>query len=110
MERVSVGVHWDSDTSMPIPNWEAIAEAEPAEAGADALHVYWTSAARQWLEVLNQQLGDHYAVAESADFLLLSNLEARPATVILQTCQRMLARIRRNLGRWRSSRAWVSMW
>ncbi|WP_295844934.1 hypothetical protein [uncultured Xanthomonas sp.] len=98
MARVSVGMHWDSDTSMPIPKWEAIAEAEPAEAGADALHVYWTSAARQWLEVLDQQLGDHYAVTESADFLLLSNLEARPATVVLQTCQRMLARIRRSLG------------
>ncbi|UYK77319.1 hypothetical protein NG825_02850 [Xanthomonas sacchari] len=96
--RVSVDMHWDSDTSMPIPKWEAIAEAEPAEAGADALHVYWTSAARQWLEVLNQQLGDHYAVTESADFLLLSNLQARPATLVLQTCQRMLARIRRNLG------------
>lgn len=25
MARVSVGMHWDSDTSMPIPKWEASA-------------------------------------------------------------------------------------
>jgi len=98
MARVPVDMHWHSDASMPIPDWESIAKEEPADAEGDALHVYWTSAAHQWLQALNQRLGEHYTVTESADFLLLSNLEARPATVVLQTCQRMRARIRRNLG------------
>lgn len=91
-------MHWYSDTSLPIPNWDAIAEGEPAGMQADTLHVYWTSAAHEWLEALNQKLGDHYAVTESTDFLLLSNLQARPSEVVLQTCQRMLARIGRSLG------------
>lgn len=96
--RVPVQMHWYSDTTLAIPDWERIHQDLPPDLGGEAGHSYWTSAAREWLEALNQQLGDHYCVRESADFLLLSNMYPRPAEVFLQTCQRMLARISRNLG------------
>ena len=47
---------------------------------------------------MRDALGTHYGITASQDFLLLSTLEARPAQVFLATCQRMRARIVRNLG------------
>ena len=98
MPRVPVRMHWFNGTTLAIADWARIHQDFPAELSGQAEHIYWTSAAREWLEALNQQLGEHYCVRESADFLLLSNMYPRPAEVFLQTCQRMLARISRNLG------------
>lgn len=96
--RVPVRMHWFADTRLPIPDWSRIAEDEAAELEGEAAHAHWDSAARTWLEAMNEALGTHYRIHESEDFLLLSNLLDRPAQVFLATCQRMLARIRRNLG------------
>ncbi|WP_269789836.1 hypothetical protein [Stenotrophomonas sp. Iso1] len=98
LPRVPVQMHWYGGTQLPIADWERISQDAPAEQDAEAVHVYRTSAAREWLEALNQQLGEHYRITESADFLLLSNLRDRPAVVVLETCQRMLSRISRSLG------------
>ncbi|KRG65570.1 hypothetical protein ABB26_03200 [Stenotrophomonas humi] len=98
LPRVPVQMHWYDGTQLPIADWERISQDAPAEMNAEAVHVYRTSAAREWLEALNQQLGEHYRINESADFLLLSNLQDRPAVVVLETCQRMLSRISRSLG------------
>lgn len=98
MPRVPVRMHWYASTRLPIADWERIDEDAPQQTAADAQHLYRTSAARAWLEAMNPPLGEHYRISESADFLLLSNLQDRPAEVLLATCQRMLARIRRSLG------------
>lgn len=98
LPRVPVQMHWYVGTQLPIADWERISQDAPVEMDAEAVHVYRTSAAREWLEALNQQLGEHYRITESADFLLLSNLQDRPAVVVLETCQRMLSRISRSLG------------
>lgn len=98
LPRVPVQMHWYDGTQLPIADWERISQDAPVEMDAEAVHVYRTSAAREWLEALNQQLGEHYRITESADFLLLSNLQDRPAVVVLETCQRMLSRISRSLG------------
>ncbi|WP_296282836.1 hypothetical protein [Pseudoxanthomonas sp.] len=96
--RVPVAMHWFADTRLPIVDWERLHEAGNAPPHGEEAHVYWDSAAQAWLEALRDALGSPYHVTGSDDFLLLSTLEARPAQVFLTTCQRMHARIRRNLG------------
>jgi len=98
LPRVPVQMHWFTDTQLAIADWQRIHETAPVDLAGDAAHIYWTSAAHAWLEALNQQLGEHYRISESQDFLLLSNLQDRPAQVFLQTCQRMLKRISASLG------------
>jgi len=96
--RVPVQMHWYDGTEMPIPNWERIGAGEVAGLQGAAAHAYWTSAALEWLESLQETLGSHYHLYQSPDFLLLSNMERSPARVFLETCQRALAHISRSLG------------
>jgi hypothetical protein len=98
LPRVPVRMHWYDGAQLPIADWDRISEDAPAGLDADATHIHRTSAAKEWLEALNQQLGEHYRITESADFLLLSNLMDRPGEVFLATCQRLLSRINRSLG------------
>lgn len=104
--RVPVRMHWFADTQLPIPDWQPMHEGEAAALAGEEAHAYWDSAALAWLEAMNQALGPHYRVTESADFLLLSNLLDRPAQVFLETCQRMLARITRNLAELADDGGW----
>jgi len=106
LPRIPVQMHWLADTQLPIPDWQRIGEGEPAGLEGGAMHAYWTSAALNWLEASNEALGSHYRIKESQDFLLLSNLEDRPAQVFLATCQRMLARITRSLGELADDSGW----
>ena len=85
--RVPVQMHWFAGTLLPIPDWSRFADGATGALEGDAAHAYWDSAARTWLEAMNEALGDHYRIHESADFLLLSNLMDRPAQVFLATCQ-----------------------
>lgn len=98
LPRVPVRMHWYDGTQLPIADWGRISEDAPAQMDAEAMHIHRTSAAKEWLEALNQRLGEHYRITESGDFLLLSNLMDRPGEVFLASCQRLLGRIRRNLG------------
>lgn len=98
LPRVPVRMHWYDGTGLPIADWGRIDEDAPAGMDGVATHIHRTSAAKEWLEALNQRLGEHYRITESADFLLLSNLMVRPGEVFLASCQRLLSRINRNLG------------
>ena len=98
LPRMPVRMHWYAGTGLPIADWGRIDEDAPVGMDAVATHIHRTSAAKEWLEALNQQLGEHYRITESADFLLLSNLMDRPGEVFLASCQRLLSRINRSLG------------
>lgn len=98
MARVPVHMHWFDGTALPIPDWQRVQQEVAQDIDDADAHVFWTSAAHAWLQALNAALGEHYGIHESQDFLLLSNLQERPAQVFLATCQRMLARINRSLG------------
>ncbi|MEG1680814.1 MAG: hypothetical protein RR326_12020, partial [Stenotrophomonas sp.] len=98
LPRVPVRMHWYDGTQLPIADWERIDEDAPTLMDAEAVHIHRTSAAKEWLEALNHQLGEHYRITESTDFLLLSNLMDRPGEVFLASCQRLLSRINRSLG------------
>ncbi|NOT87523.1 MAG: hypothetical protein HOP03_05010 [Lysobacter sp.] len=92
-----VDMVWYADTRMPLPVWEEIAKAErpgwtPAEHDA-----FWTAAAGRWLQAIAAGLSPSYRIHESEDFLLLSELEDRPAEVFMQFCQSVRRRIVRNL-------------
>lgn len=106
LPRIPVEMHWFADTRMPIPDWERIGHSEPEGLEGDQRHAYWTTAASTWLEACVEVLGEGYRIQQSADFLLLSALEDRPAQVFLNTCQRMLARITRNLGALAHDEGW----
>jgi len=96
--RVPVEVPWFTGTALPLVDWERLQASEAAALDGDAAHALWDSAAQTWLEALRDALGGRYHVTGSADFLLLSTLEPRPAALFLAACQRMHARILRNLG------------
>ena len=104
--RVPVPMHWFDGTRLPIADWERLHEEGGTALEGEAAHVYWDSAAQDWLDALCEALGEPYHVTGSDDFLLLSTLEARPAQVFLATCQRMRARIVRNLGALADSGGW----
>ena len=95
--RVAVDMAWFADTRLPIVDWERL-DAQAGDLAGEAAHAFWDSAAQAWLEALRDALGTHYGITASQDFLLLSTLEARPAQAFLAACQRMRARIVRNLG------------
>ena len=92
-----VDMVWYADTRMPLPVWEEIAKAErpgwtPAEHDA-----FWTAAAGRWLQAIAAGLSSSYRIHESEDFLLLSELEDRPAEIFMRFCQSVRRRIMRNL-------------
>lgn len=105
-ERVPLRMHWQADTRLPIADWTRIAEGEDAAWPAARRHAYWTSAAATWLEALGAATAGPLHLRESNEFLLLSALPPRPQSLFLQTCERMLARIRRNLGPLASDEGW----
>jgi len=87
-----------TDTRLPIPDWDLIAEGDAADASAAAHDAYWTSAAGHWLVAMQDALGDGYRVDASDDFLLLSDLPQREVEVFFAFCQSVRRRIARNLG------------
>jgi hypothetical protein len=95
-ERIPVAMVWRTDTRLPIPDWQAMQEADPG--GDDAArHAHWRSAAWHWLEALADRSGTGLSVSESKDFLLLSALPPRHAELFLAFCQRVLRRVRGSL-------------
>ena len=101
--RIAVDMRWRLDTRLPIPDWERL--REPA-GDDDQRHRFWTSAAGHWLDALGATFGAQYRVRESGDFLLLSALPERSATLFLRFCERALAQVRRNLGELASDDGW----
>ncbi|MCR6663937.1 MAG: hypothetical protein NVV60_12515 [Luteimonas sp.] len=97
-ERVPVAMHWQAGTRLPIADWARIADGEDPDWPAERRHAYWAAAAGAWLEALSTATATPLRLRESKEFLLLSALPPRAEVLFLQACERMLARIRRNLG------------
>lgn len=96
LPRVPVKMAWRDDTRFPTPDWQRMEDPEGME--RLELDAYWTSAALAWLEALADRMGGTYRVQASDDFLLLSSMDERKATLYLASCQRILARVTRALG------------
>jgi len=76
---------------MALPDWDAI--QAPQNALDPALHLFWSSAARAWLEALAGALGQGYRIGESAEFMLLSMLPLGEQRITLEYAERTRKRI-----------------
>lgn len=83
-------IAWRSDTTLPIPDWDR--QARP-EHGQEAQDDHANGLAAGWLDALSQALGGRLRREESANFMLLSALEPRPAKVLLEYLERSLRRV-----------------
>ncbi len=66
---------FSEELGFPRPDWQAVSGWMQAQVGQADLHASWQQAARHWLTRLRNGLGGKYAMAESAHFHLLSELE-----------------------------------
>lgn len=82
---------WLADTSLPIPDWHRQPWAEHGE--DEVLHVQANGLAAGWLEAMMAALGDRYARAESDNFMLLSSMEVRERSVLLDYLERSRRRV-----------------
>lgn len=84
-------IAWRGDATLPIPDWDR--QSWPDDGDAATQHAYASGLAAGWLDALAQALGHGLRREESANFMLLSALEPRPATVLLQYLERSLRRV-----------------
>src|SRR5687768_12670677 len=84
--RNPVTMHWRDGAAWPIPDWDAIAQAEDAQWQDAQRDAFWTDAASQWLERMAQEWNSGYAVRESREFFLLSAFKGRDSRVFLDFC------------------------
>ena len=82
---------WTTGTTMPIPDWDAVAATEPS--GAAALDAFWRDSAEAWMQSLAFNLGEGYTIAGSEHFLLLSPMPARQRELTLDYSERAHRRI-----------------
>ena len=78
------------DASMPIPDWPRVPWPDPADASAHDAHANGLAAA--WLDALAPHLAGSRR-RESADFMLLSTLDARAAATLLAYLDKSLKRL-----------------
>jgi len=88
---------WRAETRLPIPDWNAVATLEPADAPVEQLDAFWRRAATSWLTRLAHELGGAYRVALSDHFALLASRSARECQVTLDFAERVRRRILRTL-------------
>jgi len=91
--RNPVTMHWREDATWPIPDWEAIAQAEEAQWQDAERDAFWSAAASQWLERMAQEWDGGYAVRESREFFLLCAFAERDSRVFLDFCESVRKRI-----------------
>jgi hypothetical protein len=84
------GLVWREATSMPIPDWARVPWPETADAAGHDAHANGLAAA--WLDELATRMPGSRR-RESADFMLLSRLEARPAAALLAYLDKSLKRL-----------------
>lgn len=73
---------------LPRPNWDAIWEwvnTNVPDGDADAV---WTHLASEWVDKLIAALPAGYSRADSPEFMLLSNTDAKTAERLLRWCER----------------------
>jgi len=83
---------------FPRPNWGAINGWLRAFARRAEYHELWLQFTRLWLERLRAGLGGNYAVAESENFHLLSELAPKGRDTLLAFCEAARTRIDRVVG------------
>jgi hypothetical protein len=95
-------MHWlQTQSSLPLPDFELIAAQQPELTDSAELDQWWTAVAGHWLLQMGEQLsasGPACRIHESSDFLLLSALDERAAHTFLSFCQSVRRWILRNLG------------
>jgi hypothetical protein len=97
-KRAEVMMQWMLHSSLPVPNWEKIAEQMHHDWEHQQRHHFWTEAACCWLEKMGPLLGEQYRVDESENFLLLSPMPKRSTQLFMKFCETSLRRIKNNLG------------
>lgn len=88
---------WLADTTLPIPDWNAVAELAPTGAPDAAPSDFWRDAATGWLQRLAEALGPDYVVAGSEHFVVLSALSPRQRRATIDHAERTLRRILKTL-------------
>jgi hypothetical protein len=78
---------------FPRPDWKAIGEWIRANVTPDKLITAWQEIARIWLDKLCAALGRTYAVVESENFHLVSELDEKERNDLLSFLERARARI-----------------
>lgn len=78
-------------TIMPIPDWHQLDWPDTADVALQHRHA--NSLAAAWLDALTLTLGFQYRRSESANFMLLSSLEPRPAQVLIDYLEKSLKRV-----------------
>lgn len=86
-------IRWHENTSLPIPHWDQ--QAWPDTSQPDLLHAYANRLAAGWIDALAAAASgdDEYVRAESENFALLSSLEPRAASTLLQYLERSRKRV-----------------
>lgn len=82
---------WRGGTTLPIPDWQAMAWPESED--ADALHELANGQAAAWVDALAAALGEGHERVESPHFMLLSALAPRPARSLLEYLERSRKRV-----------------
>lgn len=96
-DHARVELKWYSDTTVPLPDWQDAWSLAPSRSDESALKRFWWSAALTWLGALRNHVGEHYSIEGSNCFALLSPLDPRQRTLLLEFCERARARILRTL-------------
>jgi hypothetical protein len=92
-----VELHWLSDATVPVPDWEDAWSLAPSRSDDAAQQRFWWSAARTWVNALRMHHGEHYAIESSKSFVLLSTLDPQQRKLLLDYCERARVRILRTL-------------
>lgn len=83
---------------FPRPDWGALNGWMRVFAKREELNTLWAQFTRFWLERLRARLGGDYAVAESDNFLLLSELVPKARETLLTFCESARAHLDRVVG------------
>ncbi|MGH8100195.1 MAG: hypothetical protein ACREIW_02775, partial [Chthoniobacterales bacterium] len=82
---------------FPRPDWKTIWEWIRSHSSEDRWDAAWQEIARVWLDKTAKLLGGAYAMAESENFHLLSELDERRGNELLTFLEQTRARILRTL-------------
>lgn len=90
-EALREAMVWRSGTSLPIPDWQAMAWPDSGDAGS--LHRLANGQAAAWVDALAATLGNGHDRTESQHFMLLSALAPRAARMLLEYLERSRKRV-----------------
>ena len=83
---------------FPRPDWKAVREYIRSHSTEEHWSAAWTEIARDWLERTCRALGGSYALSESSNFHLVSELDGKGAERLLSFLEQVRARIIHTLG------------